>query len=119
MERCVLGIDGGGTKTVCVLADSEGRVVGRGSGGATNPNLISVPEVKESLHKAMEETIHENPEIQIEAVCAGVAGVSASKEKQVEVGNILWQILSTPPFCHMLSKRFNPSSKSKLFLMLL
>lgn len=109
MESCVLGIDGGGTKTVCVLATSDGKVVGRGSGGFTNPNLATPPEIKESLQKAMQEAICDNPEIQIEAVCAGIAGVGASEEKQAEMSNVIWQILSAPPFCNSLSKRFNPS----------
>ncbi|HHT9138558.1 MAG TPA: BadF/BadG/BcrA/BcrD ATPase family protein [Candidatus Wunengus sp. YC60] len=114
MKGCVLGIDGGGTKTVCVLTDSGGKVIGRGIGGTANPNLATPREIKESLQKAMQEAIRENPEIQIEAVCAGIAGVGVSEEKKAEVGNILWQILSTPPFCHMLSKRFNPSSNIEI-----
>ena len=109
MKRCVLGIDGGGTKTVCVLATSDGKVIGRGSGGPTNPNLVSAPEIKETLQKAIQEAIQNLPELQIEAVCAGIAGVGASEEKQVAVSNVIWQILSTPPFCQTLSKRFNPS----------
>lgn len=109
MERCVLGIDGGGTKTVCALATLDGKVIGRGRGGPTNPNLVSVPEVKETLQKAILEAIQNNSNIQIEAVCAGIAGVGASEEKQVAVGNVLWQILSTPSFCNTLSERFNPS----------
>ena len=109
MERCVLGIDGGGTKTVCVLATSDRKVVGRGRGGPTNPNLVSAPEIKETLQKAILEAIQNNPNIQIEAVCAGVAGVGASEEKQVAVSNVIWQILSTPSFCNTLSERFNPS----------
>jgi len=109
VERCVLGIDGGGTKTVCVLATSDGKVVGRGSGGTTNPNLVSAPEIKETLQKAIQETIQNNPKIQLQAVCAGIAGVGASEEKRVEMSNVIWQILSTPPFCNTLSERFNPS----------
>ena len=109
MERCVLGIDGGGTKTVCVLATLDGKVIGRGSGGTTNPNLVSALEINETLQKAIQEAIQNLPELQIEAVCAGIAGVGASEEKQVEVSNVIGQILSTPPFCHALSKRFNPS----------
>ncbi len=108
MERCVLGIDGGGTKTVCVLATSDGKVIGRGSGGPTNPNLVSAPEIKETLQKAIQEAIQNLPELQIEAVCAGIAGVGASEQKQIEVRNVIWQILNTPPFCQALSKRFDP-----------
>ena len=57
----------------------------------------------------MQEVIHDHPELQIEAVCAGIAGVGASEQKQIEVSNVIWQILSTPPLCHALSKRFNLS----------
>ena len=109
MKRCVLCIDGGGTKTVCVLATLDGKVIGRGSGGTTNPNLVSAPEINETLQKAIQEAIQNLPELQIEAVCGGIAGVGASEEKRVEVSNVIGQILSTPPFCHALSKRFNPS----------
>jgi N-acetylglucosamine kinase len=109
VERCVLGIDGGGTKTVCVLATSDGKVIGRGSGEPTNPNLVSTLEIKETLQKAIQEAIRDNPEIQVEAVCAGIAGVGASEEKQVEMRNIIWQVLSTPLFCSTLSRRFNLS----------
>jgi N-acetylglucosamine kinase len=109
VKKCVLGIDGGGTKTVCVLATSDRKVIGRGRGGPTNPNLVSVPEIKETLQKAILEAIQNLPELQIEAVSAGIAGVVASEEKQTEVRNVIWQILSTPPFCNTLSKRFNPS----------
>ena len=109
MKRCVLCIDGGGTKTVCVLATLDGNVIGRGSGGTTNPNLVSALEINETLQKAIQEAIQNLPELQIEAVCGGIAGVGASEEKRVEVSNVIGQILSTPPFCHALSKRFNPS----------
>ena len=109
MKRCVLGIDGGGTKTVCVLATLDGKIAGRGNGGPTNPNLVSAPEIKETLQKAIQEAVHGHPELQIEAVCAGIAGVGASEQKRIEEGNVIWQILSTPPFCQILRKGFNPS----------
>jgi N-acetylglucosamine kinase-like BadF-type ATPase len=32
-----LGFDGGGSKTECVLADAEGHVLARASGGPSNP----------------------------------------------------------------------------------
>jgi N-acetylglucosamine kinase-like BadF-type ATPase len=34
--RCVLGVDGGGTKTDCVLMDESGAVLARGRAGASN-----------------------------------------------------------------------------------
>ena len=109
MERCVLGIDGGGTKTVCVLATLDGKVAGRGSGGTANPNFVSASEIKETLQKAILVAIHDHPELRIEAVCAGISGDGASEQKQIEVSNVIRQILSTPPLCQALSKTFNPS----------
>ena len=32
-----LGFDGGGTKTECIVLDSNGTVVGEGQGGPSNP----------------------------------------------------------------------------------
>ncbi len=109
MERCVLGIDGGGTKTACVLATAEGKAIGRSSGGTTNPNLVSALEIKESLQKAIQEAIHNHHDIQIEAVCAGIAGIITAKERLEEVKTAVWKILNTPPLCNALSKGFNPS----------
>jgi N-acetylglucosamine kinase-like BadF-type ATPase len=40
--RCVLGIDGGGTKTDCVLMDETGAVLARGRAGASNAVNVGV-----------------------------------------------------------------------------
>ncbi|MGA9115683.1 MAG: BadF/BadG/BcrA/BcrD ATPase family protein [Bacteroidota bacterium] len=36
----VAGVDGGGTRTVCLVADAEGHVLSRQEGGAANPNVV-------------------------------------------------------------------------------
>ena len=50
------GVDGGGTKTVCVVADENGRVLGLGSSGPSNYHVTglaaSLEVVGESLRKA-------------------------------------------------------------------
>src|SRR5277367_3361463 len=38
--RCVLGFDGGGTKTDCVLMDENGTIRARTRSGPSNPMLI-------------------------------------------------------------------------------
>ena len=40
LMRYVLGFDGGGTKTECVLMDQDRRVLSRGRGGPSNPNRV-------------------------------------------------------------------------------
>jgi N-acetylglucosamine kinase-like BadF-type ATPase len=48
-----LGIDGGGTKTVCLVADGQGRILGSGIGGAANTNFTTVGEARAALREAV------------------------------------------------------------------
>ncbi|MFH1926584.1 MAG: BadF/BadG/BcrA/BcrD ATPase family protein [Chloroflexota bacterium] len=36
-----LGVDGGGTKTEALISDAQGRILGRGGGGPSNPYFVS------------------------------------------------------------------------------
>ena len=47
--RLYAGFDGGGTRTTCVLCDSEGDVLGVGFGGRGNYHDIGVPSALASL----------------------------------------------------------------------
>src|SRR5277367_467823 len=71
-----LGFDGGGTKTDCVLADAEGRVVARASAGPSNPlrsgytrSWFSLSDAADSVLK--QEKIHAG---HIRGICAGLGG---------------------------------------------
>lgn len=52
-RRLVAAIDAGGTKTVCLIADTEGRIIGRGSGGPANVNFNSENAVRTALRTAL------------------------------------------------------------------
>ena len=51
----VLGIDAGGTKTVCYLADVDGRIVGEGRGGGANLQAHGELEVEKVLHAVIDQ----------------------------------------------------------------
>ena len=51
--RYVLGIDGGGSKVVCLAADESGRLLGYGQGGPVNTNYVLRAEAMESLKCAI------------------------------------------------------------------
>ena len=70
----VLGIDAGGTKTVCFLADEHGRVVSEARGRGANLQASGELEVEKVLHAVMEEAIGER-DAQPAAICLGIAGV--------------------------------------------
>ena len=50
----VLGIDAGGTKTVALLADADGRVVGEGRAGGANLQAHGELEVEKILHHVID-----------------------------------------------------------------
>jgi N-acetylglucosamine kinase-like BadF-type ATPase len=78
----VLGIDAGGTKTVCYLADAEGRIVGEGRGGGANLQAHGELEVEKVLHAVIEEACGD-PAIRPSALCLGVAGVDRAEDDRI------------------------------------
>ena len=70
----VLGIDAGGTKTVALLSDADGRIIGEGRAGAANLQTEGELEVEKILHTVIE-LATDGRTIQIAAVCLGMAGV--------------------------------------------
>ena len=50
--RCVLGFDGGATKTECVLLNEAGNVLASGRSGASNPGQVGFEQAIEEVKKA-------------------------------------------------------------------
>jgi N-acetylglucosamine kinase-like BadF-type ATPase len=79
--RCILGFDGGATKTECVLIDEAGNILGSGRSGASNPGLVGSERAIEEIKKAAQAAASEarvKPGA-ISALCAGIAGVGTVK----------------------------------------
>ncbi|HET6960714.1 MAG TPA: BadF/BadG/BcrA/BcrD ATPase family protein [Vicinamibacterales bacterium] len=76
----VLGIDAGGTKTVCLLANSQGEIVSEGRGPGANLHTAGELAVEKVLHAAMEAAIGDRDIIPA-AVCLGIAGVDRDDEE--------------------------------------
>ena len=75
----VLGIDAGGTKTVCLLADEQGVVLSEGRGGGANLHTAGELAVEKVLHESMEAAIGDRA-ITPAAICLGIAGVDREDE---------------------------------------
>ena len=71
-----LGFDGGGTKTDCVLADAEGRVLARAAAGPSNPVRTGYTKAWFSLSEAADCVLsrHKIHAGHIRGVCAGLGG---------------------------------------------
>lgn len=74
--RYILGFDGGGTKTECLLASGEGEILGRAIAGASNPLRTGYARAWFSLSEATD-VVMARQKIKakdISAVCAGIGG---------------------------------------------
>ncbi len=78
----VLGLDAGGTKTVCLLADETGAVVSSARGGGANLQAAGELAVEKVLHQVMDEAIGGRA-VTPEAICLGIAGVDRPDDHAV------------------------------------
>jgi N-acetylglucosamine kinase-like BadF-type ATPase len=81
----VIGIDAGGTKTVCLLADGEGRILSSARGGGANLQGAGELQVEKVLHETMEEAIGSR-DIVPAAICLGIAGVDREEDHAIVRG---------------------------------
>lgn len=77
----VLGIDAGGTKTVCLLANERGLIVSEGRGPGANLRASGELAVEKVLHEVMETAIGERSIVPA-AICIGIAGVDRDEDAQ-------------------------------------
>jgi N-acetylglucosamine kinase-like BadF-type ATPase len=78
----VLGIDAGGTKTVCVLADERGAILSEGRGPGANLQSAGELAVEKVLHEVMEAALGGRG-ILPDAICLGIAGVDREDDARV------------------------------------
>ncbi|MEH1843679.1 MAG: BadF/BadG/BcrA/BcrD ATPase family protein [Nostoc sp.] len=82
----VLGIDGGGSKTVYILMNDLCQVLGRGEAGSSNYQSIGIEatlqSIQSAIHNAVEAEIITNT-LKISAICLGLAGVGRAADIEV------------------------------------
>ena len=100
---CVLGIDGGGSKTICVVVSSHmpkassctnRQVIGKGEAGASNYQSVGIEAAKNSIESAIYQAIQQSRDylnhlvnhknsLNISAICLGLAGVGRPKDIEI------------------------------------
>jgi len=80
----VMGIDGGGSKTLALLAGADGQVIGRGLAGPSNYQVEGIPAARAALREAVSQAFHAAsvPVKKLAALCLGMAGVSRPTDRQ-------------------------------------
>ncbi|MCW5315295.1 ATPase [Nostoc sp. KVJ3] len=85
----VLGIDGGGSKTVCILMDDLHQVLGRGEAGSSNYQSIGIETTLQSIQSAIHNAVEAariTSNFKIDAICLGLAGVGRAVDIEVVKG---------------------------------
>lgn len=79
----VIGVDGGGTRTICLLADLEGNIYGHGLDGPSNFQAVGVAEALTAIKRASENAVAglNLLSFPIEAICLGLAGVETPQDE--------------------------------------
>jgi glucosamine kinase len=75
----VLGIDAGGTKTVCQLADADGRILNEARGPGANLQAAGELEVEKVLHQVIDQALG-SVELRPAVICLGMAGVDRPRD---------------------------------------
>src|SRR5712691_5413944 len=82
--RWVLGFDGGGTKTECVLMDAAGKILARSVSGPSNPWRVGVESATREIDKAANLSLQEARVARnaVAALGAGLAGTGKPEMKE-------------------------------------
>jgi N-acetylglucosamine kinase-like BadF-type ATPase len=81
----VLGIDAGGTRTVCQLADGDGRLLAEARGDGANLQAVGELEVEKVLHDVIDRALGDGRGTPV-AICLGMAGVDRPRDADVVHG---------------------------------
>lgn len=91
-QKFFLGIDGGGTKTVGLLADQSGRIIAKAESNASNYHTVGEEQTKQVLSDVISQlTTNANTALESCTCCLGLAGVASSVDKEI-IGRICDEI---------------------------
>src|SRR5258708_35791706 len=83
--RCVLGFDGGGTKTECVLMNTAGKILARNVSGPSNPWRVGVESATREIEKSADLCLQKAGATRNEVVALG-AGLAGTGKPGVKEG---------------------------------
>ena len=99
---CLLGIDGGGTRTTAWLADEDGLVLARAEAGPSNPLKVGFAASQRALLCAARDCFRQArlKARSLEAVCVGLGGVG---QPVVHRRMLAWLRRALPARHHLLT----------------
>lgn len=87
-DSIVLGVDGGASKTVCVVMDRNRQLLGEGRSESSNPHSVGEGIARSNLYRAIDAALQSAGcrAEEVSAVCAGLAGIDRPAERTLVLG---------------------------------
>lgn len=83
MAKYYLGIDGGGTKTMAVISDESGRILGKGHGGPSSIDTVSLENSFRSITCAVREAVGDKASLIFDSVFLGLGGIVTAADAKL------------------------------------
>ncbi len=80
----LIGVDGGGTKTECVVGDLEGNVIGRGFSGLSNPRRIGIERATINIAEAVRSSLSHLEKKDILSIVVGIPAFAEEYKEEEE-----------------------------------
>lgn len=85
-QRYVIGIDGGGTKTIAALADLEGKILSKNKSGSSSPRNAGIKEVASNLREVLKPLLRKVKKGQIVSTAIALPAIEEEyREKKKEI----------------------------------
>lgn len=82
----ILGVDGGGTRTIVQVADLSGEVVAESESGSSNYKSVGIKIAKENINKAVFKVIdllNNSKEFTFKNACFGLSGNDSCEDRDI------------------------------------
>lgn len=85
MSSCLVGVDGGASKTLCVVATLDGEIVSRGLGGCANKNITCFEMAFFEVRMAVMDALAKGGFLLTDVVsaCYGLGGLSTDQDHEM------------------------------------
>jgi N-acetylglucosamine kinase-like BadF-type ATPase len=83
--KYVMSLDGGGSKLLCLIADQNGNLVGKGRGGPTNANFSEAEDVEKSLMAGISQALGQSKVNSCDVLSVNSAIISYGREWLIQV----------------------------------
>jgi len=100
-ENIYLGVDGGGTKTICIAVNHEKKQIGKATSGSTNQNSVGAEVAQQNLFQCINECLKQanTTADHVISICLCMSGVDRPSDKAM-IKNWLSTILK--PSTHIM-----------------